>query len=184
MATMNRNVNLEEINTDAFMGIPYLNYQSPLQKVIFWGSLVVAIGINLIINFFFQINMVLTILFTLLPLMVGIAYGCNYNEDLSLIQYFKLIMFKPTKTYFSCPTEDLQYLRNSAERIRQEEELKKRQQQQATPEEQRKLLFKLLIGIVIAVVFLVVILVAIYSTKTEEVHHTISMINSICEWEC
>lgn len=37
MASMNRNVNLEEVNTDAFMGISYLNYQSMLQKVVFIG---------------------------------------------------------------------------------------------------------------------------------------------------
>lgn len=35
MASMNRNVNLEEINTDAFMGITYLNYQSLAQKFLF-----------------------------------------------------------------------------------------------------------------------------------------------------
>ena len=40
MASMNRNVNLEEVNTDAFMGISYLNYQSMLQKVVFIGGIV------------------------------------------------------------------------------------------------------------------------------------------------
>ena len=36
MATMNRNINLEEINADAFMGIPFLNHQTIIQKVEFW----------------------------------------------------------------------------------------------------------------------------------------------------
>ena len=48
MASMNRNVNLEEVNTDAFMGISYLNYQSMLQKVVFIGGIVIGIAINLV----------------------------------------------------------------------------------------------------------------------------------------
>ena len=45
MASMNRNVNLEEVNTDAFMGISYLNHQSMLQKVVFVGGIVIGIAI-------------------------------------------------------------------------------------------------------------------------------------------
>ena len=56
MASMNRNVNLEEINTDAFMGISFLNYQSLPQKIVFIGGVVAGIAINLIGTFVFNIN--------------------------------------------------------------------------------------------------------------------------------
>ena len=56
MASMNRNVNLEEVNTDAFMGISYLNYQSMLQKVVFIGGIVIGIAINLVGTFLLEIN--------------------------------------------------------------------------------------------------------------------------------
>ena len=63
MATMNRNVNLEEINTDTFMGIPFLNDQTIGQKIIFWGSLILGIAWNIIGNFAFHLNGIVIILF-------------------------------------------------------------------------------------------------------------------------
>ena len=179
MATMNRNINVEEINSDAFMGIPYLNHQSLLQKAVFVGSIFAGIGLNLFSNFKLHINPNIAVLLTILPLLVGVAYGCNYNEDLSLIKYFKLLMLKPSKAYYSKPTEDLEQLRNSAERIRQEEELKKRQQQQATPEEQRKLLIKFLVGILIFIIALVAMVMVIKGTKKEDVHHRVAIESTV-----
>jgi hypothetical protein len=173
---MNRNVNLEEINSDAFMGISYLNHQTVLQKAVFIGSIVVAIGFNLLSSFLWHLNINISVLLTLLPIGVGIAFGCNYNEDLSLIEYLKLILFNPSKSYYSKPTEDLEQLRNSANRIQQEEELKKRQQQQASPEEQKKLLIKLLAGSAIAIILFLALLVVVKNLKTEEVHHTVSTV--------
>ena len=89
MASMNRNVNLEEINTDAFMGISYLNYQSIPQKIVFIGGVLVGIALNLIGTFILDISINVSILLNLVPLLVGVVFGCNYNEDLSLIKYMK-----------------------------------------------------------------------------------------------
>jgi hypothetical protein len=175
MATMNRNVNLEEINSDAFMGIQYLNHQTVLQKAVLIGGIIIAIGFNLLSSFLWHLNINISILLTLLPLIIGIAFGCNYNEDLSLIKYIKLILFKPSITYNSKPTEDLEQLRNSADRIMQAEIKKK--QQQASPEEQRKLLIKLLVGAAIAIIFFAILLIVVKNTKTEEVHHTVSTLS-------
>ena len=86
MASMNRNVSLEEINTDAFMGITYLNYQSLAQKVIFVGGIVVAVGGNLIGTFIFNIGVNVSVFLTFIPLLIGVMCGCNYNEDLSLVR--------------------------------------------------------------------------------------------------
>ena len=79
MASMNRNVNLEEVNTDAFMGISYLNYQSMLQKVVFIGGIVIGIAINLVGTFLLEININVTMILTLVPILSGVAFGCNFN---------------------------------------------------------------------------------------------------------
>lgn len=176
MATMNRNVNLEEINSDAFMGITYLQHQTILQKVILFGNIIIAIGMNLLGNFYWNINMNIVILMTLLPLSLGVILGCNYNEDLSLAKYFKLVISKPFKEFYSKPTEDLEQLRNSAERIRMEEEQLKLQNQKVSQEEQKKLLFQLLLGVGLTFILLILILLFIKSTKNEEVHHTVALV--------
>lgn len=173
MATMNRNLNLEEVNSDALMGISYLNYQTVSQKVIFFGSIIVGIALNLLGNFLFHIGTGASICITLIPLIVGIAFGCNYNQDLSLIKYVKLLLFKPSVTYYSKPTEDIEQIKNSASRIKKEELLKERQQQQASPEEQKKLLIKLLIGVIAFIIFMIVILMVISGSRTQEIHHTV-----------
>lgn len=176
MATMNRNLNLEEVNSDAFMGIPYLNYQSIFQKIIFFGSILLGIVLNIIMTFFFDVNRNLAIVLTILPLTVGVAFGCNYNQDLTLIQYLMLILFKPKKTYGSKSTEDLAYIRTSAEKVRREEELRNRQN--LSPEEHRKFLLKVIIGIVVIVVLFIMVLFVIKTMKpAPELHHTVENIS-------
>lgn len=173
MASMNRNVNLEEINTDAFLGISYLKYQTGLQKIIFIGGILSGIGVNLAGTFIFHLSSNVSMLLAMVPLLIGVAFGCNYNEDLSLINYFKLLILKPKKTYYSKPVEDLEQLRNAALRIREEEELRKRQQEKVSDEAQRKLLIKMAIVAVLSVVIFILILVLIKSMKAEEIHHTV-----------
>ncbi|MDD3414218.1 MAG: hypothetical protein PHY47_09475 [Lachnospiraceae bacterium] len=183
MATMNRNVNLEEVNTDAFMGISYLNYQSLLQKVVFVGGIVAGIAINLIGTFVLEISINMTLVLTLIPLVGGVAYGCNYNEDLSLIRYFKLLISKPSKAYYSKPTEDLAQLHMAAERIKQEEALLKQQKEKMSDEAQKQLLVKLGIFAILAIVAVVVTVIVINAMKTDEVHHIVTQASGIVEIE-
>jgi len=174
MAQMNRNLNLEEVNSDAFMGIPFLNYQTILQKVIFWGSMILGIAMNLISIFVFSANANLAVLLTLLPLVFGVAFGCNYNQDLTLFQYLILTLKKPSKKYTSKPTEDIIQLRNSAKQFEQEERLRERQQNVPTAESQKKLLIKLGIGIVVFILFFVIVLGVIGKRDENELHHMVS----------
>lgn len=174
MATMNRNVNLEEINSDAFLGIPFLNYQSPLQKLIFWGSVIVGVLWNVLATFLFHINANIVVIVTILPLLVGVLFGCNYNQDLSLFQYIILVLFKPSKVYMNKPAEDLKQIKETKERIKREEELRMREELKASPEEQKRLLIKLVLGVVIAVVFFIILLIVIASTRTDVIHHIIT----------
>lgn len=173
MASMNRNVNIEEINTDAFMGISYLNYQSLPQKIVFIGGIVAGVAVNLIGNFVFNISINISIFLTLIPLSIGVAFGCNYNEDLSLIKYIKLLISKPSKAYYSKPAEDLEQLHNAATRIREEEELRKKQQEKISDEAQKKLLIKMGVVAMIVIIIFVVLLVSINATNKKELHHTV-----------
>lgn len=178
MASMNRNVNLEEINTDAFMGISFLNYQSLPQKAIFIGGIVAAIAINLVGTFVFDISMNFSMFLAFIPLLIGTAFGGNYNEDLSLIQYFRLLISKPAKAYYSKPVEDLEQLHNSEMRIRKEE-LRKQQQEKLSDEAQKKLLIKMGIIAAISIIIFIALVVVLKATKKNELHHTIQEVSYI-----
>ena len=179
MASMNRNVNLEEVNTDAFMGISYLNYQSMLQKVVFIGGIVIGIAINLVGTFLLEININVTMILTLVPILSGVAFGCNFNEDLSLIKYFKLLISKPVETFYSKPAEDLEQLHQEVDRIKEEAELKQRQQEKMSDEAQRKLLIRMGVVAVVVIVVFVAVLVGIKMMQPEELHHTVQIVAPI-----
>jgi len=174
MAIMNRNVNLEEINTDAFMGISYLNFQSVPQKIIFILGVVIAIAINLLGNFLWNINTMAIIGVSLIPLLICVLFGCNYNEDLSLFRYIVLIVSNPVKHLNSKPTEDLESLRNKATLLKQEEEALASKSAMVTNESQRRLIKVLVFGVIAFIVFIVAFIVAINLLKDEDVHHTVS----------
>lgn len=168
---MNRNLNLEEVNSDAFMGIPFLNHQTVLQKMVFWGCVLLCIVVNLLGNFLFQLSVSIIGMLTLLPLFPGVAFGCNYNEDLTIIRYIVLLLSKPSKTYDSMSTEDIAELNNVQKRL----EEKMQEQNEVTRDSQRKLLTKLIAGIVVGIVATVILLLLISNSKeTKEVHHTVS----------
>lgn len=175
MASMNRNLSLEEVNSDAFMGIPFLNHQTVLQKIIFWGCVLLCAAINLMGNFMFQLNVSVTGFITLLPLLPGIAFGCNYNEDLTVIRYIILLLSKPSKTYVSKPTEDIAELHKMQEQLCMEE--RTQGDNQVTQASQRKLLLKLITGISIGIIVLIILLAIINNSKeVDEVHHTLSSV--------
>lgn len=174
MATMNRNVNVEEVNSDAFMGIPFLNHQTALQKALFWGSVVAAVGWNISGTFFLHINANIIVFSSLLPLAFGVAFGCNYNQDLSLIAYLRLILFKPAAVYITKPTEDLEQIKIAAARMDKEAELREKQKD-VTPEQQRRLLIRLISGIAAAAVLFIIALIVISSSDKDVLHHIIQM---------
>lgn len=182
MATMNRNLNLEEVNSDAFMGIPYLNHQTMFQKGIFILSIIAAIAIMLIGTFALQWDVNASAFLALVPLLFGVAFGCNYNQDLSLIQYLMLMLFKPGRTYTTKPTEDVEHLHNIEARIRQEEALREQQEKKSSPEEQKKLLIILAVSLAAIIAIVVIALIVIKNAKVEEIHHTVSWLVEGVDW--
>lgn len=183
MASMNRNLNLEEINSDAFMGIPFLKYQSILQKALFVGSMVASVVILLVGVFAFDINVNILVVICLIPLGIGVAFGCNYNQDLSLIKYLRLVLFKPSTKFVTKPTEDIEQIQHSAARIRQEEEARLAKERQSSPEEQKKLLIRLVIGVSVVGSLIVLILILSSALKKEEVHHTVESVTMEIEFD-
>ena len=49
MAQMNRNVNLEEIDSDALFGIEALKNQTLVQKLVFFGSVISGVLANVLL---------------------------------------------------------------------------------------------------------------------------------------
>lgn len=179
MATMNRNLNLEEVNSDALMGIPFLNHQTVLQKIIFFGSIVGAVGVMLAGIMAFHWNVNATMFASILPLIVGVMFGCNYNQDLTLIQYLHLILFKPVRNFTTRPTEELDQFRSAAEQLQQEEKIKEQQEKQSSPAEQMRMIIMLLVILLVIFILVILMIVAIKSQETEEIHHTIAAVTAI-----
>lgn len=177
MAQMNRNVNLEEISSDATLGIPWLNYQTFGQKLVLIISITISIALYAVDMFVLRVNMVLTMLSFFIPLTVGILFGCNYNEDFSLFNYIKLIIFKPSIKLYSTPIEDIMTIRGNAELIEKAKESESLKSNEASPEMQKKSLLKLIIGVSVFIVFLVVIIICFVILKhnDNQIHHSVSM---------
>jgi hypothetical protein len=171
-ALMNRNINVEEIETDSFIDVSFLKYQSTGQKVIFCTGIIAAIAI-MAGGTFFGLNSNVLVSISFLPLIIAIAFGCNYNEDYSLISYLILIMSKPCTTYYSKPYEDLEQLHNAAERIQKENAAAEKKQQMASGGGQRKIEKKLVVVMIVFAVIVVMLFAFTKSSKTEEVHHVV-----------
>ena len=156
MAQMNRNVNLEEIDSDALFGIDALKNQTILQKIVFFGSVIAGVLLNVLLPLYYDTPRIACILMFLGLLLVGVAFGCNYTEDMTYGKYLYCFFFKPSTSLTYISTEDVEKVREKALVLKKEEEMTLRRKQQADPEVQRKLLIKL-------VLFVVVIAVAIGS---------------------
>lgn len=148
MAQMNRNVNLEEIDSDALFGIDALKNQSILQKIIFFGCLIVGVLLNVLLPLFFETPRILCVVLFLGLLLIGIAFGCNYTEDMTYGKYLFYFFFKPTTPLDFKSSEDVIEIRRKALELKREEELLLRQSKQADPKAQRSLLIKLICFVV------------------------------------
>lgn len=114
MAQMERNVNLEEIDADALFGIDALKGQSILQKLIFFCCLLTGIVANVCMPMFLHTPRVVCVFIFLGCILVGIAFGCNYTEDLTYGKYLYCYFFKPVKTLRYESTEDIELIKKRA----------------------------------------------------------------------
>ena len=175
MPQMNRNVNLEEIDSDALFGIDALKNQTFSQKIVFFGLVGVGVLLNVSLPLLFEVPSIVCILILLVLLAVAVAYGCNYEEGMSYGKYLYFYFFKPVDVIFFKSSEDEKMRRIKAEEIRKEEDLKLAQTKKASAEEQRKLLIKLA---AFAVAMIILISgVFIYANSKDDTHHEIEQVN-------
>ena len=133
MAQMERNVNLEEIDSDALFGIDALKGQSILQKILFFACLGLGIIANVCMPMFLNTPRAVCVLIFLGLIMIGIAFGCNYTQDMTYGQYLYCYFFKPVKTLRYESTEDIVRIKKKAEELKKEEELQRRKEKNADP---------------------------------------------------
>lgn len=175
MAQMERNVNLEEIDADALFGIDALKGQSFLQKLIFFCCLLTGIVANVCMPMFLHTPRVVCVFIFLGCILVGIAFGCNYTEDLTYGKYLYCYFFKPVKTLRYESTEDIELIKKRAEELKKEEDLLLKRERNANPRDQRKLLVRLLAFVLIMVILLLSALVYVKAVKPKSYHHEVIM---------
>ena len=176
MAQMNRNVNLEEIDSDALFGIDALRNQSILQKIVFFGCVIAGVLVNVLLPLYFETPRIVCILIILGLQKVGVATGCNYTEDMTYGKYMFYFFFKPTTPLFYESTEDVEKIREKAEIIKREEEMMLRRQQQADPMAQRKLLMKVIIFVIVLVVSIGAVFIYSGMKENDNLHHKVEMV--------
>lgn len=175
MAQMNRNVNLEEIDSDALFGIDALKNQTIFQKIIFFGCVLIGVVANVAMPLIWETPRLVCIFVFMFFLLIGVAFGCNYTEDMTYGKYLYYFFFKPSKDLVFKSTEDIKLVKIRAREIRKEEEMTLNRKKQAEPEAQRKLLIKM----VAFVVILAVVLIGAFAIKSGdrekvEIHHTVN----------
>ena len=119
MAQMNRNVNLEEIDSDALFGIEALKNQTFLQKIVFFGCVILGVLANVLLPMFYGTSTIVCIIIFMAFLLVGVAYGCNYTEDMTYGRYLYFFFFKPTTPLSYKSTEDVVAVRKRQKRLRE-----------------------------------------------------------------
>lgn len=173
MAQMNRNVNLEEINSDALFGIDALKNQSIIQKIIFFGCVIGGVLVNVLLPIFYGTSTIACVIMFLSLLLIGVAFGCNYTEDMTYGRYMYYFFFKPTKPLYFESTEDVIMFRERAKELKKEEELLLRQKQQADPKAQKKLLVKVITFVLILVIVIGAVFTYKFKKDKDNIHHNV-----------
>ncbi len=173
MAQMERNVNLEEIDSDALFGIDALKGQSILQKILFFTCLGLGIIANVCMPMFLNTPRAVCVLIFLGLIMIGIAFGCNYTQDMTYGQYLYCYFFKPVKILRYESTEDIVRIKKKAEELKKEEELQRRKEKNADPRAQKKLLIRLLVFVLVMAVAVISVIIYVRLIRPESYHHEV-----------
>lgn len=175
MAQMNRNINLEEIDSDALFGIDALKNQTFFQKVVFFGNVLLGVLVNVCLPVFFDTPKIVCVFIFLALLGIGVGFGCNYTEEMTYGKYLYYFFFRPRKELTYQSTEDMQYVRGKAKEIKKEEELTLQRKHQADPREQRKLLVKLIVFVIALVIGIGAVFVYSGVKERNDKHHTVEV---------
>ena len=173
MAQMERNVNLEEIDSDALFGIDALKHQSIFQKILFFVCLGLGILANVCLPMFLGTPRVVCIFIFLGLIVIAVAFGCNYTQDMTYGKYLYYFLFKPSKALRYGSREDIEVVKVKARELEKQEENFLRKEKENNPEAQKKTLFKL-VGFILAVVVVILsVFVYMKAVKQESYHHEV-----------
>ncbi len=178
MAKMDRNVNLEEINTDSFLGIDYTKHQSLGQKILFFGMFVLGVIGFLAMFLFLKAPIFVALFFMILSVACGILFGCNYNEHLSLFEYISLLILNRPVSLASHPREDIETL--LAHNLKYgKEDVVEDNTSSISDDDTKKYL--IILGIVMLIVIFIIGLVIskLFSEEPLDVTHHEAMLNMI-----
>lgn len=117
MASMNRNVDLEEIDNDAPLGLEFLKYQTLLQKIWMISMIIGGVTLMLVGTFILKIDTNICIWFVFIPLALGVLFGANYNQDFTVFQYIVHSLKKSSIKFMFKSTES----KNGLKRIKEYE---------------------------------------------------------------
>lgn len=133
----------------------------------------------MLLPLFFQTPRIVCILIFMALLMVGVAFGCNYTEDMTYGKYLYFFFFKPTQPLFYESTEDVVKIREKAKELQKEEELLLRAKQQADPAVQRKLLIKLVAFVLVLAIAIGGVFIAKGIKDKNNIHHKADVITEV-----
>ena len=171
-----RNLNLEEIESDALFGIKYLAHQTIIQKVIFWGCTIVSVALYIGAQLIWKLPFIASFAISVALCSIGILFGANQDENLTIFQYLILLLFKPSRYVPYRSTEDVYVMKDEANELKLEEEKRKLKEQQASPEAQRRLaLFVAAFGIGLFIFLGVILGIKTYKDNHYE-HHEIGLL--------
>ena len=176
MAQMDRNVNLEEIDSDALFGIDALKNQTILQKIVFFGSVIVGVLLNVLLPLYFETSRIVCVFCFLSLLFLGVLVGCNYTEDMTYGKYLYYFFFHPSTKVFFESTEDVEKVRKSVEALKKEEDLMLRKKEMEDPKAQKRLLVKVVVFSLIFSLFLGGIFLYGINRDEGKIHHQVETI--------
>ncbi len=174
MAQMIRNVNLEEIDSDAPLGIDALKDQTLPQKILCWGCVGLAMLLNVTLPLVFDVPVFVCVFIFLVLLAIGVCFGCNYTKDFTYGRYLYCQLFKPEVRLKLVSTEDVAYIRAKADKIKQAEDELLAKQAGIDQKEQKKLLIKLAVFFVVIIALIMGAFIYKSLGSEDETHHQVT----------
>ncbi|MCR5338174.1 MAG: hypothetical protein K6E75_06415 [Lachnospiraceae bacterium] len=173
MPQMERNVDLEKIDSDTLFGIEALRYQRLGQKVLFYGCLLAGVGANTLMPHFLHTPGIINVLAFAFFLMIGIAGGCNYSQEMTYGRYLMSVLFEEKKILSYRSGEDIRFLKETEVGSNgQKAEGAKQIQKQDAGERKR-----MLAAFIVMILVLVIVLTGIYAGARQKeisnIHHEI-----------
>ncbi|MCR5339266.1 MAG: hypothetical protein K6E75_12000 [Lachnospiraceae bacterium] len=165
MPQMERNVDIESIDSDTLFGIEALRHQSIGQKILFYGCLLMGILSNTLLPHFFHTPGIVNVAAFMTFLMIGIAGGCNYSQGISYGRYVRLLIFEKKKILIYQSTEDIRNVKRRS--------LKEMPEEKQDKNEQKRMIARA-IALILAIILM---LAGIYCLKAYRqgtmVHHEV-----------